>query len=451
MLGTAEPCVQVRDVTLEVVLGLGSAASPLVLARQTVTLGCSTMACNATTGFCSGWHQFRLATPANLTQTQVVSVVLRNGPTSWFVGVAPASSAGINGGTASLVVSPLFATKYAQFTFRTHMDRPRPATGGQATSTGTSGTVTGSVVAVSALCAIVILAAIGFVYARRSTRASRNVDPVLDSEQLGAAGLGLGRAGGRKRPIRVRSAGGVEEEDDDVDMAGMDGDDDSLSWATRIADEEEDQGRRRSSKLASRYVVTSPSTGATDTDSVLLSETSSVHSSTCSFRLADDQHEQVEQVEQQQQRARVTHRRRQPMAIQVRSANSAEDPVASATWATRSSSAPTDDDQQQLAPVRVGKRLPRVPRRKRESSTVSAVSAFESDANGEEDNDNLVVVGNARSPARLRAPHQHAQQHPADDTMSLASLPGATVDVHLLSGESSTDDLRQAVFRETAC
>ena len=425
-LGKLDTCAE-ATATLEVVQGLASAPAPAVLAQMSVRLSCDSVTCDAATGRCAGWQTFDL--PA-VTGGQRLSLLLRDVPTDWWAGVSPPSPTGVHGGPSSLVVSPLFATKYAHYTFRTYMDAPAPTTGESVDSdAGSAGSgVAASVIVVSVLVALAVLLTLGFVYVRRSQRGSHTVDPVISSEaQAPFDSFEHRRPGGRKRPIQVRPVSLIH--DDDVEF--------SAQWATRVGadpappssglrfdDESEVWSPRQAAPLADTESVVLPldfvAAPADDDDMVLhvakpvrrlprLPRLSSIMPApaTLAERYADTA--SISSASSGASALRSPARRH---AIQVRAAAASDTEEeefdnAPGLWATRTR-VPTPEADAPTAVGKKTKRLPRRPRLSTSSSAVTAVGALEAD-------DSMELV---HGPSR----YSNSSRHSTSPT-----LPGANV------------------------
>jgi hypothetical protein len=236
----------------EATLTLATKAAPAMpLATQTVMLSCADVTCSAQA--CLGWQPFELASPVMVSNGTWYQWRLDNLAPTGSIGVSPAFSR--HGGPASLVVSPLYATKYAQYTFKTFMDTPPPANVmlGQAAAevaTGRSGgvldagsasTVTAGVLIPAAIIALVVLLIAGFVYIRRRSRKTvRAISSPVLPVAVKPAGAAVAAAAATKLPamptvarIRVSAANSVEgaaEEPEWCPEPGLDS-----RWAHRTA------------------------------------------------------------------------------------------------------------------------------------------------------------------------------------------------------------------------
>lgn len=221
-------CTEAGGLQLEIVLGLPDSTTSSIVAQQPAALSCNHAECNGQR--CAGWQIFDLQSPVTVTAGVQMAFALRDVPTYRWIGVSPTLSG--HGGPSSLVVSPLFATKYAHYTFQTFMGSAQPGSSGaaridNADETSESKTPTTTVVALSVLCALAVLVVVGFVYVRRSYRNQLNIGPSLDPEQHQVAEP---QPGGHKRPITVRSAVYTDENGEE---SSPEVEDSNGAWAMR--------------------------------------------------------------------------------------------------------------------------------------------------------------------------------------------------------------------------
>lgn len=219
-------------------------ATGAVLATQAATFACAAT-CDPVTGACALWQTVSFASPAFVAPGTRYNLRLQGVPAAWWLGVSPAAAH--HGGASSLVVSPLYATKYAQFTFQTYLDAQPPADVQQGQSTlvvdsaagsgsGSSGNTSGaaSVVAPIAVVALVlVLVATALVVRRRRAAAARMQVGALPLNLAQAPVTALPMPGGHKRAVHVNVSPASNHADDESaewwDDAGLA----NGQWATR--------------------------------------------------------------------------------------------------------------------------------------------------------------------------------------------------------------------------
>lgn len=143
-------------------------ASALLVQDVVTECDSTSLASECENNDCVSWHRFALNTPVPLQEGQTYSFVLSDMVSADLtrtarVGVSPAADN--QGGVSSLLISPKYKTKYAQYTFRTHMATTKDAAGtfqnrGESSSEEGSGAVLGVVIPVVVAMLLIIIAII---------------------------------------------------------------------------------------------------------------------------------------------------------------------------------------------------------------------------------------------------------------------------------------------------
>lgn len=215
-------------------------AAGATLATQSVQLVCDPAVVTCAGGQCAGWQAFTLAAPVAVAAGAELVLRLEGLPADHWVGVSPAAAG--HGGKASLVVSPLFATKYAQYTFKTFMDTPPPTgtrLGQDTAAAGTAAAGGAGVIVPVILVALIVVLVAAFAYIRHKNNQTVDTLPFANIIEAPADVDCAPQPGGRKRPIRVnvRGAGAPMDSDGVVavstDAAWWEEATSDGQWATR--------------------------------------------------------------------------------------------------------------------------------------------------------------------------------------------------------------------------